>query len=80
VEPFYVRPDGKYWAIYWGPILVCTVWSTEEGARLLCAVLEAIRIGRGFFDAWGDFCMFWRRDRSKPETATVSGASARREG
>lgn len=42
-ESFRVEPDGKYWVIYWGPTLICTSWSTQEGAQLLCDMLEALR-------------------------------------
>jgi hypothetical protein len=42
-ERFYIRPDGKYWAIYWGPTLICTSWSDEASAHAHCAILEATR-------------------------------------
>lgn len=42
-ERFHVEPDGKYFAIYWGPTLICTVWSTREFAQSLCDLLEGTR-------------------------------------
>jgi hypothetical protein len=77
MEDFYVRPDGKYFAIYWGPILVCTNWSTKEGADNHCALLEALRVGRGIFEAWEQFSIYTRGDRSLPETAQAGSVLAR---
>lgn len=42
-ESFRVEPDGKYFAIYWGPTLICTEWSTREMAQLHADILEALR-------------------------------------
>jgi len=42
-ERFVVRPEGKYWAIWWGPTLICTSWSDEASAQALCDILEALR-------------------------------------
>lgn len=42
-ESFRVEPDGKYFAIYWGPTLICTEWSTREQAQHHADVLEALR-------------------------------------
>lgn len=43
-ESFRVEPDGKYFAIWWGPTLICTEWSTREGAQQHCDILEALRL------------------------------------
>jgi hypothetical protein len=71
MEPIHVKPDGNYFSIYWGPTLICTVWSTRYGADVFCALLEALRTGRGLQGAWGRFCAFWRSDRSKPAAPAV---------
>jgi hypothetical protein len=42
-EQFSVKPDGKYWAIWWGPTLICTSWSDRTSAEALCHVLETLR-------------------------------------
>lgn len=42
-EPFRVKHDGKYFAIWWGPTLICTEWSTREAAQQHADVLEALR-------------------------------------
>lgn len=42
-ERFYIRPDGKYYAIYWGPTLICTAWTDEAGAQAQCDILECLR-------------------------------------
>lgn len=44
-EPFRVEPDGKYFAIWWGPTLICTEWSTREVAQQHADILEALRQG-----------------------------------
>jgi hypothetical protein len=43
-ESFRVEPDGLYFAIYWGPTLICTEWSTREQAQRHADVLEALRL------------------------------------
>jgi hypothetical protein len=42
-ESFRVEPDGLYFAIYWGPTLICTEWSVREQAQHHADVLEALR-------------------------------------
>lgn len=42
-ESFYLKPAGKYWAIWWGPTLICTVFSDEASAQHLCRFLDATR-------------------------------------
>lgn len=56
-ESFSVLPDMKYAAIWWGPTLICTVWSPREGAEHLCAILEALRQhdAAALADAWARF-------------------------
>ena len=43
-ESFRVEPSGLYFAIYWGPTLICTEWTDREGAQLHCDILESLRL------------------------------------
>ncbi len=53
-ESFRIEPSGLYFAIYWGPTLICTEWTDREGAQLHCDILDALRLMDEAAAGYGD--------------------------